>query len=98
QVRTAGGAGIVTSSARGGWPSMKIARPRKRLPDQARSNYHSVLSLDQLAVSLFGEDQLRESCHQQRVQNSQQNRRRDRHEYCCDQIFLDSIFSIPARS
>jgi len=67
---------------------MKIARPRKWLPDQSRTNYHSVLPVDQLAVRLLGEDQLRESGHQQGIQNSQQDRRRDRHKYRCDQIFL----------
>src|ERR1700720_3342121 len=78
---------------------MKIARPRKWLPDQPRPNYHSIVPLDQLAIGLLGEDQLRESGHQQGIQNSQQDRRRDGHEYRCNKIFLhcslDSILSIP---
>ena len=55
EILAARGAGIVACSTRGGWPRMKIARPRKWLPDHPRPNYTSIGPLDQLAVGLLGE-------------------------------------------
>src|SRR5208282_5986850 len=52
--------------------------------------------MDKLAIGLFGEDELRESGDQQGIQNSQQDRCRDRHEYSGNQILLHGICNFNA--
>ena len=66
---------------------MKVRWPRKWLSDDPRANDHAV-ALNQLPVCLPWEDQLRESSHEQGVEDPQQDRGRDCHQHRCHQIFL----------
>ena len=69
---------------------MEIFRGDKRLANDARTDGFSVAIAD-LAVGFVFEEQLRQRGDEQRINHAQQNRGRNGHQKCGDQMFFHEI-------
>src|SRR5690348_10178598 len=70
---------------------MKIPRPGKSLSDDTGSD-DLPAAFDELPIRLVRKHDLRQSGHNQRIDDSQQDRGRDGHQDCGNQILLHDKF------
>src|SRR5215472_1636061 len=71
---------------------MKVTWPGERLGNDARAYVDSV-AIDELSVSLVRPD-VRQTCNNQRIAETQQNRGGEGHEDCGDEIFFHRFWRI----